>query len=201
MKHSGLLTEEQASKIRLNEYEFPKNSGSFIGKLKYRKMIPGKPCLMCYFLSDDGKKIVLPVWENDKTGRYTPRDNGFCFAKDVSDDSEWNCEYEIYGNRTRFLSATLINSAENEAIFAVKFFLMLIKRAFPRQLIANIAVSKFSLSEKVMFVGKDNQTRYTIELKTGDYLVTREKSGESKEKNTCVLIHGQTFDSISKTYE
>ena len=201
IRTSDILTEEQARKIRLNEYEFPKSSGHFRGKLKYRKMISGKPCLMCYFLCDDGKRIVLPVWENEKTGRYVPKDNGFCFVNDVAAGTEWQCEYNVSGSRTHFLSAVLLNCPDNETIYAIKFFKMLIKRAFPRQLIANLAVAKFSLSEKIMFVAVDSQTKYTVEFKAGDYLVTREKSGESKEKNTCVRIHGQTFDSISKTYE
>ena len=189
-------------KIRLNEFVFPKSSGSFKGKLKYRKFASGKPCLMCYFQTETGAKLILPVWENEKTKRYTPKDNGFCFRNDVTNGSDWYCEYEVTSShKAQFVKASLLTSKNNETIYAVKFFLMLIKRAFPRQLIANIAVSKFSLSEKVIFIGTDCQIEYKIEIEGGDYAVTRRKKEDSKEKSTCILIDGKSFDSISKTYE
>ena len=197
-----LLSEEQAKKMRLNEYSFPKNSGSFKGKLKFRRKLQGKPCLMCYFQTDNGAKIVLPVWEDDKTKKYIPKEGGFCFLDEVSNNSDWLCEYIVTKtNHTRLMKATMLSTVDNRTAYAIKFFLMLIKKAFPRQLVANISVTKFSLSDKILFSGTDGQIEYLVEAHGGDYILTRNKTGENKEKDVCILIDGKSFDIISKTYK
>jgi hypothetical protein len=41
----------------MSEYKFPTTGGGFTGVLKFKKKLNGKPCLLCYFLSDKGDPL------------------------------------------------------------------------------------------------------------------------------------------------
>ena len=81
------------------------------------------------------------------------------------------------------------------------FFLMLIKRAFPRQLIANIEFVRLNAtSEKELCALKDNRITYRIYRQGNDYCIYRDRYGETKEKTAKVLVDGASFDVISKLF-
>ena len=55
------------------EYEFPETAGKFIGTLVMKKW-NSKGGLLCYFDTDDGRKLKLCVWFNYKSERsYRPK--------------------------------------------------------------------------------------------------------------------------------
>ena len=192
---------------KLNEYLFPEESGTFIGTLEHKTYKSDRKCLMCYFRTDDSRKIVLPIWEDSKTSKYTTQNNKeTCFLNDVQEGSRWKCEYEVVKDKgyTRFLNAIMITKSKVEVdnnYYIKSFFLMLIKRAFPRQLIANIEFVRLNAtSEKELCALKDNRITYRIYRQGNDYCIYRDRYGETKEKTAKVLVDGASFDVISKLF-
>lgn len=195
--------------INLNEYVFPTHSGKFIGTLICKKKLENKDCLMCYFLSDDNEKIVLSIWKNNKTGKYSPEKSSVCFMNDIKENTQWDCEYTVKKsstgkNQTIFLSADkVIDLKEKEKFFSEKFFILLIKKAFPRTLAANIKTKKITLSDEIFYSGfdKSNAIFYYINCDNdGNYSVKRIKQADNKERDTKVIIDRKSFDIISKSY-
>ena len=141
---------------QLSEYIFPSQSGEFTGTLTYVKRFDNKDCIFCYFITDSGNKLVLPLWLNKSTGRFTPTETNICFNSETDTQTKWQCRYTVTQNKngkpaTKFISAKLIkSSAGNEKSFAKKFMLMLIKKAYPRCLVANLALRKLDPSDGII---------------------------------------------------
>jgi hypothetical protein len=202
-------SDEKMNQKQLSEYKFPKESGEFKGTLKYRKKLGNKPCILCYFLSDDNRKIVLPVWENSKTKRYSPINCECCFMNDVAENTKWECKYEVTltanGNtNTKFLSAFMINnSAENDKFFAEKFFILLIKKAFPRCFCADLLIEKINFCDEILFKSVDKNANYCYEISknsNGNWQINRKKISDNKEKDTVILIDNISYDIVSRNY-
>ena len=91
--------------FNVNEYPFPATSGEANATLVMKKW--GKKMnLICYFDSDDGQKLKLIAYRNDKKGsKYTTRENDICMSRQ-SLGSRWKIKYTITpkGN-TSWLSA------------------------------------------------------------------------------------------------
>lgn len=203
------MNDKSIKKIRLSEYKFPTQSGEFIGVLKHREMLENKPCLLCYFLSENSKKIILPIWENVHSGRYTPLQTEICFINDVSENTKWKCQYTVSKTEngrsaTKFISAYMLNSSvENDLFFAQKFFILLIKRAFPRCFAADLCIEKLSVTEKNFFKCRDKNSNFSYKIdkkNDGNWLITREKINDIKEKNIAITVDYITYDVISKEY-
>jgi len=76
----------------LGRYQFPSEEGSFVGTLVYRAWHPsGKPCLICFFDTNDGEYFKLMAWWNND---YAPKDRSISFANDVVNGGRWKCEYK-----------------------------------------------------------------------------------------------------------
>lgn len=78
----------------LDNYCYPNTDGSFTGTLSYRKWHPRKACLLCYFDTDDGEKLILPAWWQSWGISYSPKWTHLSFADDVIEESRWYCEYQ-----------------------------------------------------------------------------------------------------------
>lgn len=195
--------------INLKEYDFPTHSGTFTGTLMYKKKLDNKECLLCYFLSDNKEKIVLSIWKNNKTGKYSPDKSSICFLNDIGENTKWYCEYAVKKtsagkNQTLFLSADkVLDLKESEKFFSEKFFILLIKKAFPRTLVANILTQKITLSEEFFYSGYDKSNAICYHVSSdndGNYCVKRIKNADSKERDTKVIIDKKSFDMILKSY-
>lgn len=88
-----IRTREGRDTAPLDDYSYPKNTGEFIGTLAFRCWHKNKPMLLCYFDTDDGRKIVLPVWQQDWGVCYSPSETHINFADEVFDGSRWRCTY------------------------------------------------------------------------------------------------------------
>ena len=88
-----ITTTEGFRNISFGKYQFPTEEGSFTGTLAYRAWHPSssKPCLMCFFDTDNGEHYKLYAWW-DKD--YAPKDRVVSFADDVVNGSRWKCEYK-----------------------------------------------------------------------------------------------------------
>lgn len=194
---------------KLAEYKFPNASGEFIGVLKYRKKLENKPCLLCYFLSEDNEKIVLPVWENSTTKRYSPVCSSACFLNDICENTKWICKYEVSisangKTKTKFMSAFMMhNSEESNMFFAEKFYFLLIKKAFPRCFVADLVIEKISFSDDIFFKCKDKNSNYYYEISNDssrNWKIKRTKLNDTKERDTVISIDNISFDIVSKKY-
>lgn len=77
----------------LQEYHFPEKSGQFTGTLTYRCWHRSKPMLLCYFDTDDGRKLMLAVWWQSWGVNYSPSETLINFCDEVSNGSRWRCTY------------------------------------------------------------------------------------------------------------
>ena len=91
MSRAGIITTVEGRRnAPLGIYQFPTGEGSFIGTLAYRRWHKKRPCLMCYFDTDNGEHFMLMAWNNDN---YRPRKSDMSFADDVENGSRWKCEF------------------------------------------------------------------------------------------------------------
>ena len=92
----------------VNQYPLPSEAGEATATLVMRKW--GKRLnLICYFDTDDGRKLKLLAYRDDrKGGRYTTRENDICMSYQPL-GSRWKIKYTITprGN-TSWLSADQI---------------------------------------------------------------------------------------------
>lgn len=76
---------------------------NFIGTLVFKIWgdKPSKPCIYCYFITDDGGKLKLTAYWNSKTTFYSPRNNNVDF-KEVALKTKWEniVELNSKGNPT-----------------------------------------------------------------------------------------------------
>lgn len=93
MSRKEIITKsEDYASTSLDHYQFPASEGSFVGVLTYRAWHPkGKPCLVCFFDTDNGEHFKLLAWFNNS---YAPKDKGINFANDVSNGNSFKCEYK-----------------------------------------------------------------------------------------------------------
>ena len=104
-RHEIITTASGRRAAPLHFFEFPTEAGSFTGTLEYRAWHTKKPCLVCYFITDDEVCYKLFAWFNND---YSPRKSGISFADDVVNGSRWKCEFEISPNG----SATWLTAEE-----------------------------------------------------------------------------------------
>ena len=78
----------------VNQYPFPSEAGETTATLVMRKW--GKRCnLICYFDTDDGQKLKLIAYRDDrKGGKYTTRENDICMSRQPL-GSRWKIKYTI----------------------------------------------------------------------------------------------------------
>ena len=93
MSRSEIITKSEGFRdTPLGRYQFPPEEGSFIGTLVYRAWHPNdKPCLICFFDTDNGEHFKLMAWWNNG---YATKDRAVSFADDVVNGSRWKCEYK-----------------------------------------------------------------------------------------------------------
>ena len=189
----------------LSEFKFPTESGEFTGTLTYIKEIENKDFILCFFLSDKNEKIALPLWKSEKTNRFTPSETNICFRNEVDLQTVWHCKFTVSktksgGNSTKFLSAEMIKNADkNENFYAKNFFILLIKKAFPRTLSANLSLKKLCFSDEKICIFEDESYRSLFEIcknGAGNWLVTKRKSSVGNEKDTTVCIDVKSYDII-----
>ena len=92
----------------VNQYPFPSEAGETTATLVMRKW--GKRCnLICYFDTDDGQKLKLIAYRDDrKGGKYTTRENDICMSRQPL-GSRWKIKYTITARgNTSWLSAEQI---------------------------------------------------------------------------------------------
>ena len=77
----------------LEEYRFPEEGGSFTGTLVYRCWHRNKPMLLCYFDTDDGRKMKLAAWWQSWGVSYSPSETHISFTDVVMNGSRWKCTY------------------------------------------------------------------------------------------------------------
>ena len=96
MSRSSIITTQAGREaLPLLTYNYPHESGSFTGTLVYRTWDRRYPCLLCYFNTDDGKRIVLKVWQKSGSdAEYSPRYSTINFADEVTEGTVWHCEYK-----------------------------------------------------------------------------------------------------------
>ena len=80
------------------DYTYPPDSGEFTGTLSFRCWHRNKPMLLCFFDTDDGRKIKLQVWFQTWGVCYSPAETHINFADEVFDGSRWHCVYEKKDN-------------------------------------------------------------------------------------------------------
>ena len=197
------------TKYKLSDFQFPTESGQFSGTLIDKKLLENKPCLFLYFLSEKKEMIVLPIWKHSKTGHYTPDKSDWDFENDVDIGTKWQCRYTVSKSsngtqNTRFISASrLFSSEDNERFFAEKFYFLLIKKAFPRCLIADICIEKLSNNDLGQCIFSDKNLNFSYIIAPDDnknWAIIRRKKGISREKDAVVIINSQTYDIVSKNY-
>lgn len=86
----------------IEEYSYPKSSGSFSGILKYRRWHRYKRMLQCYFDTDDGHKYILSVWWEKKGIPFCPKETTISFYDGVCNGTKWKCSY--YLNKKGFIN-------------------------------------------------------------------------------------------------
>ena len=77
----------------LSGYSYPEDSGEFTGTLAFRCWHKNKPMLLCFFDTDDERKIKLQVWWQSWGTNYSPAEEDINFADGVFDGSRWHCTY------------------------------------------------------------------------------------------------------------
>jgi len=82
----------------LDEYSYPTNSGEFTGILVFRCWHPNNKMLLCYFDTDDGQQLKLPVWWQSWGVNYAPAETHINFVDEVMDGSRWRCVYQKKAN-------------------------------------------------------------------------------------------------------
>lgn len=101
-----IRTRERRAAAPFDDYSYPERAGEFIGTLTFRCWHRNKPMLLCYFDTDDGRKLKLPVWWQSWGVNYSPAESYINFADEVYDDSRWYCAYQRKDNGyIRWLSA------------------------------------------------------------------------------------------------
>lgn len=78
----------------LDDYSYPTGNSEFTGTLAFRCWHRNEPMLLCYFDTDDGRKLVLPVWNQAWGVSYSPAETHINFADEVSDGSRWRCAFK-----------------------------------------------------------------------------------------------------------
>lgn len=195
------------TEIVKTDYRFPRFSGCFTGKLILKEK-SGK-CMMLYFDNLDSKsklsRYVLPVWS---TGSDSYELSGVEFAT-LPIDTVCKCSFEIVktekGQQTKVSSVNIVSTAQScdlTDVYARQFFIMLIKRAFPRCLTANLVIRKY-LDDNIYLSAWDNSinTCYEVTKKAENWQIRRFKTGDKSEKDTIVTIDYRSYDVLTKDYK
>lgn len=199
------------TEINKNDYVFPRFSGCLTGRLVLKEN-KGK-FMMLYFDNTDSKskltKYVLLAWA---TGSDTYTVSGVDVAS-LPIDTVCKCGFDISktekGQQTKLnyvkkvYSSTISSKGGSSAdLYAKQFFLMLIKRAYPRCLIANLAVRKY-LDGSIYLSAWDNSinTCYEVTQKGDNWQIKRFKSGDNAEKDAVVTVDGKSYDVLTKEYK
>ena len=187
------------------DYPFPKFSGCLTGRLVYKES--NNKFIMLYFHNTDCKsklaKYVLLAWA---TGTDSYKLSGIDFA-DLPLGTVCKCGFDVTqnenGQQTKLNYVKLPdNAADAIELYARQFFFMLIKRAYPRCLIANLTVKKL-LDNVVYLSAIDNSynTCYEVTRQGDNWQIRRYKSGDSEVKDTVITIDGKSYGVLTKEYK
>lgn len=190
------------------DYPFPRFSGCLTGKLVYKET--KDKYMMLYFENMDSNskltKYVLLAWSTGTGYKVSGVD-----AAELTIGTVCKCGFDISktekGQQTK-LNYIKIVSSNNSSIeknveqYAKQFFLMLIKRAYPRCLIANLAIRKF-LDGSIYLSAWDNSinTCYEVTQKGDNWQIKRFKSGDNAEKDAVVTVDGKSYDVLTREYQ
>ena len=194
------------TEIVKNDYHFPKYSGCLTGRLVFKEN-KGK-FLMLYFDNTDSKskmtKYVLLAWA---TGTDSYKVSGV-ELNELPIGSVCKCGFDITktdnGQQTKLNYVKFANDsvAAGTEQYAKQFFIMLIKRAYPRCLTANLVVRKF-LADNIYLSACDNSinTCYEVTRQAENWQIKRFKTGDKSEKDTIVTIDYRSYDILTKDYK
>lgn len=198
------------TEINKNDYVFPRFSSCLTGRLVHKE--GNDKFIMLYFDNIDSKsklaRYVLLAWATGNS--YTV--SGVDVAS-LPINTVCKCGFEISktekGQQTKLnyvkkvsSSTTSFKGGSSAELYAKQFFLMLIKRAYPRCLIANLAVRKY-LDGSIYLSAWDNSinTCYEVTQKGDNWQIKRFKSGDNAEKDAIVTIDGKSYDVLTKAYK
>lgn len=85
------------------EFHFPEEKGFFDGTFVDTRWAKRRfPCLLCFFETDDGRRIILPGYQSDSYGPYADKVS----FTEAEYGTRWHCEFEMSRNgTTRWMKA------------------------------------------------------------------------------------------------
>ena len=195
------------SQIVKNDYHFPRFSGCLTGRLVFKEN--NDKFIMLYFENTDSKskltKYVLLAWATEKDSYKVSGVEFFSLPIGTVCKCGFDISQTEKGQQTKLNYVKVIDTAvvsHDTEYFAKQFFIMLIKRAFPRCMTANLVIRKF-LDDSIYLSAWDNSinTCYEVRKQAENWQIKRFKTGDKSEKDTIVTIDYRSYVGLTKDYK